>query len=176
MILALAASDCERIRAGWFAQPANTVSSAAFAIAGCWLLSRARSSAAPAVVVRAAAAMIGVGLGSFAYHGPQPGWADPMHSWTVFALAIVLAVETIRLLAAGPVRGTVLAWKGAAAWMAAALVAYVMGRTGSSWCRPDTLWQPHAVWHVLSAAGLGRASLGLSRPARPPEPPERWRS
>src|SRR5207302_1354093 len=78
--LALGGSDCERLRSGWLAQPANAVS--------------------------------------------------------------------------GPVYA---AGRASAAWMAPALVAYVAGRSGSSLCRPASLLQPHAAWHVLSAVGLGLA-------------------
>ena len=34
------------------------------------------------------------------------------------------------------------------------LVLHILGRTGERWCRPDTLLQPHAAWHTLSAAAL----------------------
>ena len=50
----------------------------------------------------------------------------------------------------------------AAAVMAAALVAYAAGRTSSALCRPDSLLQAHALWHVASAAGIGLALLALA--------------
>jgi hypothetical protein len=154
----LAGEDCERIRKSWLAQPANSVSSATFLIVGCWLLIRARKSEHPAALVTFAATMIGVGIGSIAYHGPQPGWADPVHHWAVLVLAAVFIAETIRLVAAHGMHRVVSAWKRPVGWIAAALLAYVLGRTGSPWCRPGSLWQPHAAWHVLSAVGLGRAA------------------
>lgn len=42
----------------------------------------------------------------------------------------------------------------AAALFAAGLGLHTAGRTGRPLCRPDTLLQPHAAWHVLSAAAL----------------------
>ena len=38
--------------------------------------------------------------------------------------------------------------------LAAGLVAQALGRTGGPWCRPDSLLQPHALWHVLTAGAL----------------------
>jgi hypothetical protein len=35
--------------------------------------------------------------------------------------------------------------------LAVAGVAFLLGRTGSPWCRPASLAQPHAVWHVAVA-------------------------
>jgi len=31
-------------------------------------------------------------------------------------------------------------------------LAHVLGRSGGPWCRPDSLVQPHALWHVAMAA------------------------
>jgi hypothetical protein len=42
----------------------------------------------------------------------------------------------------------------AAALFAAGLGLHAAGRTGRPLCRPDTVLQPHAAWHVLSAAAL----------------------
>ena len=41
----------------------------------------------------------------------------------------------------------------AAAWLAA-MVAYGLGRSDAPTCRPDSLVQPHAAWHALSALAL----------------------
>jgi hypothetical protein len=42
-----------------------------------------------------------------------------------------------------------------------AVAAQVLGRSGGPWCRPDSLLQPHAVWHVLTAALLWRRSTSV---------------
>jgi hypothetical protein len=44
---------------------------------------------------------------------------------------------------------------------AAGVVLHVQGRTGQPWCRPDSLLQPHAAWHALSAAALAARARPL---------------
>ena len=44
--------------------------------------------------------------------------------------------------------------------LALAAVVNVLSRTGAPLCRPDSLLQGHAVWHVLTAVG---AALWLAR-------------
>ena len=103
--------------------------------------------------------MIGAGVGSFAYHGPQPGWAHVVHDGSTVILVALIAGATIWSLVRASTRHLVWhAWKAAAPWAVLAIVAYVAGRSGSPWCRPTSLWQPHAAWHVLSALGLGTAA------------------
>jgi hypothetical protein len=38
---------------------------------------------------------------------------------------------------------------------------WVLGRTGAPLCDPDTLWQPHGAWHLLSAGALVLIHLHL---------------
>ena len=161
----LAGSDCERLRSALLAQPANAVSSGAFLAIGCWLIFRARRGAAdPAVLLTGGPAMIAVGVGSVAYHGPQPGWADAVHAGAVAGLVAVVALHTARLSRQRTSRRAVLtAWRSAGMWMGLGLGAYVVGRSGSRWCSPASLWQPHAAWHILSAVALGRALRGYAR-------------
>ena len=162
VVAALGGADCERIRSGWLAQPANAVSSLAYVGVGVWLLWRARADGAHrGALLAAGAAMVGVGLGSFAYHGPQPGWASAAHDASIVALAVTLVSVHVWLLArARPQNTAVLlgAWKAAAPWFATALLAYWAGRTVSSLCRPTALWQYHAAWHILGALALGLVS------------------
>jgi hypothetical protein len=49
--------------------------------------------------------------------------------------------------------------------VAAAVLAYAAGRTGSPVCRPASRLQPHAAWHVISAA---TAVLLAPSPSRRP--------
>lgn len=164
-LAAMAASDCERLRSGWLVQPANAVSCAAFFAAGSWLLIRAKNSGDPhsrRLLLIGTVALMAVGVGSVAYHGPQPRWADPAHSWSVNALALVVVVQAASLLVGKATKGLLAAWKSASGWMLAGLIAYAAGRTGSRWCRPDTLWQWHAVWHVFIATGVARLMAGYS--------------
>lgn len=83
-------SDCEHIGRGLLGQPANTLSSLAYVLAGMLILGRAvagRPSArlAPAVY---AVTVIGIGIGSAAYHGPMPTWGRFAHD---LSIAVVLA-------------------------------------------------------------------------------------
>ena len=154
----LGGSDCERALEGLLTQPVNAVSSLAFMAAGVLAIRAAMGlTGRPRFeVVVFAGALIGVGVGSFAYHGPQPAWAGAAHDGSII-LALVLAglvaataaTRRRRLWRTGPGRLCV-------ALVAGALAAYAAGRTGSPLCDPVSWLQPHAVWHVL-AAGSARA-------------------
>ena len=139
MVAALGGADCERIRSGWLAQPANAISSLIFVAVGVWLLGRGR--VVPGV------AMAAVGVSSFAYHGPQPGWAHLAHNASIVVVAIVVLASAIPAL--------IMVWKVAAVWTVVALATYWAGRTGSQFCSPEALGQLHAAWHGLSGVGLG---------------------
>ena len=161
-------ADCEGLRPGILAQPANAVSSLAFAAVGLWLLWRGRPAGAGRLTrLAGAGAFIAVGLGSVAYHGPQPDWAGLAHDGAIAWLVVVLVTQALGVLrrpGAGrsPLGELVAAWTPAALWMVPAAVAYTAGRTGSPLCDPASLWQAHAAWHTLSAVGLGCAVASVS--------------
>jgi hypothetical protein len=83
------------------------------------------------------------------------------------ATNVVAAVAGGAALTAAAVAGVRLRtgrpWRMAAATcLGAGLVLDLLGRTGGRWCQPESHWQPHAAWHVLTAAALalwGRAAL-----------------
>ena len=161
-------SDCERTVGDGLAQPVLALTSLAYAAigiaVGCGAI-RGRSLLTGA----AAAALVAVGFGSFVYHGPQPPWAGPVHDWPIVALAAVCAAGAVR-----GVRGQRRSvWMAAAGVLALGLAAYAAGRSGSPWCRPDSLWQYHGAWHVLSgtAAGLAAWAMLPERQYRAPQ----WR-
>jgi hypothetical protein len=132
-------------------------------------------------IVGLALVIIGHNVWLLAEDSPRraAGYAAP----SVVAVPILLATGQERLslgvLVVAVVAGAVLAhpsagtnaslraWKGAGLWMTAALAAYAGGRTTSRLCRPDSLCQLHAVWHVLCALGLGAAIIGFSARSRP---------
>jgi hypothetical protein len=157
LVVALADSDCEQLRSGWLAQPANALSSAAFAAVGLWLLWRFSGRGwRPGHLALGALALVGVGVGSIAYHGPQPSWAHVAHDVSAFVLAAVVAAETIWLFARTGTRPVIVdAWRATAPWAVFAVVAYGAGRSGSPLCRPTSLWQFHAAWHVVCALTIG---------------------
>ena len=83
-------SDCEHIGRGLLAQPANTLSSLAYVLSGVMLLLRAlagRPSARLAPVVYAVT-VIGVGIGSAAFHGPMPAWGRFAHDLSIAAVLV----------------------------------------------------------------------------------------
>ena len=159
--MALGAGDCERLHDGLIAQPVNTVSALAYVAAGAWLAGRGlrpgdgrpgpdRRSVAFGLAVAAA------GVGSVDYHGPGSPAARFLHDGGLYAVVGLVAwhevarrVGRVRL----PPRGRV-AYRVALAATAAGAACWWAGRTASPWCDPDSLFQGHAAWHLLTAAAL----------------------
>ena len=172
LLLALGGADCERIGDGWLAQPVNALSSLAYVAAAGWLAGQARIRRRDRAFLAAASlALAAVGVGSAAYHGPQPGWAAVAHDGSIVALGAVLLSRSTWLVARrdarlGPAPVALRRLSGPAALMGSGLVAYVLGRTGSPVCRPGGLWQLHGVWHVLSAAALAASAVALATGTR----------
>ena len=154
-------SDCERIVGAALAQPVLAVTSLAYVAAGMVVLCWAMRLRAP-LAGTAGVALVAVGAGSFAYHGPQPSWAELAHDWPIIAAGAVYAAGLARCRR----RKWRSAWAAAAGVFALGLVAYAAGRTGSPLCRPDSLWQYHGAWHVLSGAAAGWAARAMA-PVRP---------
>ena len=150
-------SDCERIVGGALAQPVLAVTSLAYVAAGMAVLSWAVRGRAP-LAGAAAVALMAVGVGSFAYHGPQPSWAKLAHDWPIVAAGAVYAAG----LARSGRQQRWSAWAAPAGVFALGLAAYAAGRSGSPLCRPDSLWQYHGAWHVLSAAAAGWATRAMA--------------
>ena len=152
-MLALGASDCEALRVGWLAQPANTVSSLAYVVAAAAVLWRG-GPRVPAVALGI------VGLGSVLYHGPMSPGAETVHDGSILAMLAVGAVTWKRgALPRPPV--------AALAALGAGVAVNLLTRTGAPLCRPDSLVQGHAAWHVLTAAA---AAAWLGRRVAPPRP------
>jgi hypothetical protein len=149
----LGESDCERVGQGVLMQPINALTSLAFVPAGLLTAVAARRTTGRLRrrLAAYAAALVGVGVGSFAYHGPQPVWAGRAHDGS-----IVLALACALLVHSGVDSRRNRMWRGggrvSAALIAAAVPAYVAGRTGSPLCGPDSPIQLHGAWHVLTAA------------------------
>ena len=150
-------SDCERIVDGALAQPVLAVTSLAYVAAGiavlCWAIRLKARLAGTAGV-----ALVAVGAGSVVFHGPQPSWAGPAHDWPIVAVGALYAAG---LVWTGR-RQWRSVWAPAAGVFALGLAAYAAGRSGSPLCRPDSLWQYHGAWHVLSAAAAGWIALAMA--------------
>jgi hypothetical protein len=155
----LGSTDCERLRPGLIAQPVNTATSLAFvAAAGATALrSRRRGTPYGAQEVAYSALLALVGIGSVAFHGPQPRGAKVLHDAPIAGmLALAVATPVVRRVGGRtalpgwtPRRGAVLA--GVAV---AAAAAFAGGRTSAPTCCPDCVLQLHGLWHVLAAAGF----------------------
>lgn len=161
-------SDCERIVAGALAQPVLAVTSLAYVMVGLAVLCRTRRDRG-LLAAAAGAALVAVGFGSFIYHGPQPPWAGPVHDWPIVVLGAVCVAGLARTVRASR-RST---WIAAAGVFALGLAAYAAGRSGSPLCRPDSLWQYHGAWHVLSGAAAGLAAWAMLPTRQYPAP--QWR-
>jgi hypothetical protein len=42
--------------------------------------------------------------------------------------------------------------------------AFLVGRTGGAWCRPQSVVQWHAIWHILAAAAMALYAYGAIEP------------
>lgn len=137
-MLALGASDCEVLRDGVLGQPVNSLSSLAYMAAGAYVHRRG----GPAAL---ALALGTVGAGSVLYHGPMPRGAEAVHDGSIAALsAATLAVAWRRRSFPRPPAVALVA-------LAAGVVVNLVTRTGAPLCRPESLAQGHACWHVLTA-------------------------
>ena len=101
--------------------------------------------------------------GGVAVLGVVGGLGRPGTALGLPAAAAVAVAGTFLVL---PVPAAARLWSRPALLMAAALAAYVLGRTGSPLCRPGGPWQLHGAWHVLSAAALGSAAARFTGRSR----------
>jgi len=158
-----AGCDCEAPRPGPIRQPANAWSSLGLAAAGVVLLGAPYPRHATGYA--AAAALAASGTVAFVFHAGLTAWAARLDGLAVGALVAALAAHGWYRLRAGP--RSVSRAAGVVPWTLLALgsLCWVLGRSGGPWCRPESLLQAHAAWHLLAAAAL---FLWLRR-----EPPRR---
>lgn len=153
----LGGSDCEAIVAGFLHQPVNAFSSLAFIVAGVVVARTVLTVGGRFMAI----ALLLTGVGSVLYHGPMPSWAGIVHDG-----GIALIVVGLVGLAIWPRwhRGSGRRLATPVLLLAGAVMVMMLGRTGEPWCRPDSVVQAHAVWHVLAATGVAWVSLVLGRP------------
>ncbi|HSJ70510.1 MAG TPA: hypothetical protein VLA29_02565 [Acidimicrobiia bacterium] len=96
-IEAIGESDCELIGDGALAQPVNALSSFAFSIVGLALVGWARRASGNEHTVRWAlvGALVGTGIGSFLYHGPQTTISNFAHDITFLIALFVVAFANL---------------------------------------------------------------------------------
>jgi hypothetical protein len=161
----LGVGDCERLHDGLIAQPVNTASALAYVAVGAWVVSRSLGRGAPPDRRRLAfgLAVAAAGIGSVDYHGPGSPAARLLHDGGLYAVVGYVAwTEAARRV--GRVRlppSRRVAYRVALAATAAGAACWWLGRTASPWCDPDSLFQPHAAWHLLGAAALGAWGLAV---------------
>ncbi|OBA65812.1 hypothetical protein A5633_03335 [Mycolicibacterium elephantis] len=149
-------TDCERIARAAMAQPVLAITSLTFIVVGVVVLwSAIRGRAALAGL--AGLTSVAVGLGSFAYHGPQPAWAQAAHDWPIIVLALVCVAGLARSRLVERRR----TWAAATGVFGLGLIAYAAGRSASPLCRPESLWQYHGPWHVLAGVAAGLAAWAM---------------
>lgn len=127
-------------------EPVNALSSLAYVAAGVWVWRHDRLQGT---------ALIAAGAGSVAYHGPGGSGARWLHDSTIVLLAGVAALAARRVWRGAQVRPGLASW--AAALCVVGVPLQLFGRTGGPLCRPDSLLQAHAGWHIATAAALAGA-------------------
>ena len=89
--------DCEHIVSGILGQPANALSSLAFVVSATWILVLAfrgeRAGRAPLIVFALTVAANAVG--SFALHGPDPGWAQWAHDTAIISVLLFIGIRAL---------------------------------------------------------------------------------
>lgn len=127
--------DCELIREGLIGQPVNAWSSLAFVLAALSIVRQHRLGAG---------ALLLTGIGSFLFHSTDSAWN------LVHDAGLVLLVA-VTLWAAWRSRGSP-SYVGIGA-LAVGFGLWLASRSGGPLCDPDSLFQAHALWHLLAAAG-----------------------
>jgi hypothetical protein len=151
---AMGASDCERLSDGLWAQPVNTVTGLGLVAAGGWLMARSlRTSHRRLQRLSFGASVVAAGIGSFLFHGPQPSYAKAVHDLSILAVLSQVVVYELLERRRGPAPRQA-AFATALAALGLGSVAFVLGRTSSPLCDPDSPLQLHGAWHLLVAMSL----------------------
>lgn len=197
------AGTCELYgNSAFWGQPANGVTSLAFVVSGAAILAGRRGHQGR---VPFALLVIGIGVGSFIQHGPNPSWQEYAHDLPLAGVLAFVAVDAaadltgrrlsalwwavptvamVPVVAVGPEAST--AVQGALTTVAIGLNLYrarvrpelrrtlltslailgtgaLIGTLGdrTALCRPDSLIQGHAVWHLLAATALWRLAPAI---------------
>lgn len=122
----LGAGDCEAFGGGWLVQPVNAWTSLAYAGVGLVLMVSASSAPLRERTLRIAFGilLIGTGVGSFLYHGPQPPIAAFAHD-----IAFLATLWFLVIMNPAAAHGLRRRW----AWGAIAVASTVMAIALVSW-------------------------------------------
>src|SRR5688500_2669445 len=91
----LGASDCERLRPGLVAQPANTVTSGGLALAGLYLIGRGRGHRDASRWWTFGSMVAAAGVGSMAYHGPGGRLSHWSHDAALTGMMAFVPVDNL---------------------------------------------------------------------------------
>jgi hypothetical protein len=198
--------DCELFGDGFFGQPANSVTSLALVAVGVGVIASARSGERQRLVY--GLLITATGAGSAIFHGPAPGWADPVHDLPLVALLAFVAVDavsdllgrrlpavwwlaaSVSAVALGEI-GEPVRWGTQAAIATVAIGASLLrfrarpeiraiiltallllgtgaligtlSRSNGPLCDPESIFQGHAVWHLMAALALARLTPVIGR-------------
>jgi len=174
--------DCEAPGPGPIRQPVNAWSSLALAAAGigALIVSPAGSRGSPpppprrlrigpaegATTTRliAGGALVAAGVVAFLYHAGLTAWGARLDGIAVAILIGTLALHGFYLLPrGGPTQPSptganrTKSMSAIAPWLLVALggLCWWLGQSDGPWCRPGSLLQAHAAWHVLAAGAVG---------------------
>lgn len=97
MRFAIGDTDCEAIHEGFLAQPVNALTSLGFIVAGLTLIVRGarkgRADGASELVY--GSILVAIGLGSVAFHGPQPAGSQFVHDLPIAAALLYIVVHNV---------------------------------------------------------------------------------
>ena len=129
--LALGGGDCEGLRPGLLHQPVNSLSSLAYVAAGVWIATRRRTGRADRMAAPVfGATVIGTGIGSLLYHGPQWPGSAILHDVAIPVTVLFVAVDDLALLRGWTVSRQLMTYATAVA--AACLLLVVVPTAGST--------------------------------------------
>lgn len=104
LVSEIGASDCEELGDGWFVQPVNALSSFSYVAVGAIVVGHAlRRGRATVDTWVFGALLAAIGLGSVAFHGPQPTGARLMHDLPILLTVIYVAASDLALVRDRPV-------------------------------------------------------------------------
>jgi hypothetical protein len=175
-----AAADCELIGPGVLGQPVNTITTLAFVVAGAYLLRQRLRWVGIALIATGIGSFLFHGpmpAGSEWVHDVTLAWlilviAGIGESWEKWSrlrgLAVVAALFGLVPVVADPVAAALTAFavvlilrrdRSVATVGPLVLIGVVaiigrLGATGNPLCDPDSLLQPHGLWHIGAAVGV----------------------
>lgn len=173
---AVATGDCELIRTGLLAQPANTLSSLALVAAGLWLMGRAARAADPGRrwVGLVGAATTTAGVGSALLHGSMWSGARLVHDLGLVSVPLAFLAAGLAVLATdrpAAVTGSGL-WAGTAGLLALAptttdlllgfAIAGAAGTEAGIWLTGRRRLRAGDRPRYLAAAAAAAGGLGLT--------------